>query len=368
LIRQITLKNFQAHAALTIDLSEFTGIVGQSSSGKTAILRALAWLFYGDWDPTYPNDPEKETAVAIRLEDGTVIGRFRRGKKNRAAVKMPDGTVLKYEDFGEHIPGVLDMLRLAPIKIGTREVNLNFSMQDDPIFMVTETGPTRAQWLGRLYGAHIINHMLRLMVTDKRRLESEKKTLEADSESLRSRVAGYKGLDSMQTNVSLARGLLERLSGMEGCRDDLSIVYREHEALRSKQGLLAADTVSIRIDLVNLEALEGLRKLRDEIRVAEVAVASKKHVLGLNPVEIRHDLDRLRTLQSVADELRSVESRSVVTKSGLKKASAAHAEALAGIKGHLFKDGKCPVCLSKPKKLDVAAAASRIQRLVGGMA
>ena len=124
-ITAIDIQNFQAHKRTRIPLTGFTMLVGLSSAGKTSCMRALQFFFYGEWDQTYPNDPEKATAVAIELEDGTKVIRLRKGAVNSAAIIRNNETT-KFKSFGAVIPGIFNLVNVRPIDIGNKEVNLNF--------------------------------------------------------------------------------------------------------------------------------------------------------------------------------------------------------------------------------------------------
>ena len=84
-ISNISLQNFQSHVRSDLELTPFTILVGLSRAGKTSFFRAIEWLLYGTWDPTFPSDPTKAVCVAIELENGTRIIRIRKDGQNHAA-------------------------------------------------------------------------------------------------------------------------------------------------------------------------------------------------------------------------------------------------------------------------------------------
>ena len=370
LIRKIDIRNFQAHQRLILDLEQFTAIVGPSSAGKSAVLRALSWMFHGDWDSTYPNDPEQDTSIAIQLENGDIWARFRKGKSNRAMYRKPGEKPLTYMDFGEIIPGLLDAVNVRPIKLGTGKVNLNFSMQDDPIFMVHESKPAKAQWIGRLYGAHIVNSMLRMMAKDKRSIEADKKASEDEEGRLRNELLNYVGLDEQAEAIAKTKGLLDRLQQLSECQMQLFVVMQDYESLKKGAHYLEADTDGLRIALARLEDLKVAQDAALSVQREEWSLAQSR-VAGADTAAIRSDLNVLVAARAKLVEYRQIEdafeeatqSRHAIT--NRMEAITPRLESLRKeMKDTLFAEGKCPLCQSKPKKIDQEAIANNLKELI----
>ena len=269
-IKKISLRGFQAHEKLDLELGDFSAVVGPSSAGKSSILRALMWLLYGEWDKTYPRDQDKETAVAIQLENGTTYIRIRKGAKNTAHIRRPGQKSVCYQDFGDFIPGLLEELNVRPIKVGTARINLNFSNQDDPIFIIHESKPTKAQWLGRLYGAHVINNMLRLMSKDKRTAEAERLAAKDEVRELRDRMKSYDGIEEQISDLDKTKNSVYKLNTMYECRGSLKAILRDSEWLRNRKGILKADTDGLKRDITRLGALSGLGADLEEYAVESI--------------------------------------------------------------------------------------------------
>jgi DNA repair exonuclease SbcCD ATPase subunit len=369
IIRKITIKNFQIHKILNLELGNFTALVGPSSAGKSSILRALCWLLYGDWDKTYPNDPEKETAIAIQLENGTVWGRVRKGTHNSAFRRRPGEKAEVYQSFKDTIPGLMDELNVKPIKIGTSSINLNFSMQDDPIFMVHESKPAKAQWIGRLYGAHILNNMLRLMAKDKRSIESDKKNVEDEEARLRKELTKYEGLEEQATALEHVDGLLRRLQEMIGCQAELLDILQDREAIKLGSHFLEADTEGLKISIARLQDLAAARDAFLSVKREEWALNQSQY-LKADTTQIRAEIAQLDKAQALLDEHRKLNGEASQTGielssigSKLDKAGLRITALRKTIQESLFTDGRCPLCHSKPRKLDMDAVVVNLKEL-----
>ena len=366
-IKKITISNFQAHKRMTIHLDDFSFIVGLSSAGKTTIMRALEWLLYGEWDKTYPNDINEEVAVAIQLDDDTLVGRFRLKDANKAAVKLPDGRILKYKDFGDTIPGIFDLLNVRPIKVGDREVNLNFSQQDEPIFMVHESWskPAKAQWIGRLYGAHIINSMVRFATSDKREAEADRKRAEAEVNSLKSALIEFKGIEAAEKALKMAQDGLDRLGAMESCKAELGAITEAAEALHAGAPILKFDPAQVRADVVKLVEANSIMTELEDLAKISVEMSDKDGLLVFDPKALHAALERLAGLYEALAVSVSLPMKEADLVKSLAKTEKELKKARVSVKEAVMADGHCPICMSKPKKLAPEELAERLRNFVG---
>jgi len=366
-IKKITLANFQAHKRLTIYLDDFSFIVGLSSAGKTTIMRALEWLLYGDWDKTYPNDPNEETAVAIQLQDETLIGRFRHKDINKAAVKFPDGRILKYKDFGDIIPGIFDLLNVRAIKVGDREVNLNFSQQDEPLFMVHESWskPAKAQWIGRLYGAHIINAMIRFATADKREAEADRKRSAAEVDALKDALGEFRGLESAEKALRMAQDDLDRLVAMEACKDDLGSIMGAAEALKAGAPIIKFEPNQLRVDIAKLDEANKIMAELESIAKISEEMSDKDGLLALNSEVLRLSVERIASLYEVLAVSISLPMKESALEKSVLRNEKELKKARLSVKDAFMSDGQCPICLSKPKKIVPEELADRLRNFVG---
>jgi hypothetical protein len=364
IIKSIELQNFQIHKHTRLNMAGFTAIMGPSSAGKSSILRGLDWLFYGDWDKTYPNDPLKATAVAIELEDGTRIIRMRRDNENQAAIIKGDKTK-KFKAFGETIPGIFELINIRPIKLGQKTVNLNISRQDDPIFMVNESRPTKAQWLGRLYGAHILSAMLRLMNKDKRDSEASRRLYQKRVELLEGQLKSFGDAKFTETALNNTKTSLKLLEKLDVCMDLRRDIEVEEKTITGHMRIKAINATVLRGDIDTLGRLylirDGLLKVGEGLDT----LRPQMPILGIRMGDIRVGFERLGRLIELKEEAESadaeLESVSKRMKDGEKKLSSIKKE----VKTSLFSTGKCPVCNSRPGRTSADSLSKNLRQLMG---
>jgi DNA repair protein SbcC/Rad50 len=181
MIRRIKLTNFQSHEDTDISFeSGLNVLVGQSDSGKTAILRALRWVFWnrpgGD---EFRSHWGGDTHVVVELTDGNVITR-EKGKAGRNAYIL-NGK--EYVAFGQDVPE--DIARVINI------TDVNLQQQMDSPFLLSETPGEVAKHFNKVANLDIIDHAtsyinkkLNAVQSDIKHHEKNVEKLETDLESL----------------------------------------------------------------------------------------------------------------------------------------------------------------------------------------
>lgn len=83
MLRLLSLRNFQIHRKFSIEFAPVTTIVGRSDVGKTALLRALRWLFFSRPQGThFVRHGEKGCAVRVLIDDVEIIRRRTKSKNS----------------------------------------------------------------------------------------------------------------------------------------------------------------------------------------------------------------------------------------------------------------------------------------------
>lgn len=175
-VQSVRLINFQSHIDTSFDLSsDLTCIIGSGNAGKSSIIRALTFFFYGKpWDKSFVREGEKNAKIILTLEDGTTITR-EKGAVNKFTIKEK-GEEKVFENFGDNIPEEIQQkLSVFPAHIGLdKELFLNIYQQQDSPFLLSDTGSTRAKVLGKLSNLHLVDCALRELSADRKRLLSQK--------------------------------------------------------------------------------------------------------------------------------------------------------------------------------------------------
>jgi hypothetical protein len=101
-INEITITDTYGCAHFHVGPFQAVRLTGTNSTGKTSILRALAYLLEGGTDPTAIRKGAEKSTIFVGLDDGTKITKVTRPKKSRTGqflgyttdfdIDQPDGT------------------------------------------------------------------------------------------------------------------------------------------------------------------------------------------------------------------------------------------------------------------------------------
>ena len=179
MIKEIRLRNFQAHRSLRLKLSpKVTTIVGTSDVGKSAIIRALFWVCFnrpsGDQFKTHD---ESTVMVAVKV-DGQIIKRSKSAGANWYSL---DTKIMKA--FGTGVPdSISDLLNVQ------RE---NFQLQHDAPFWFSLSPGEVSKRLNAIVDLQVIDRSQKNINQEAKRIKARRevvadrvKTREADCESL----------------------------------------------------------------------------------------------------------------------------------------------------------------------------------------
>lgn len=234
-IKKLVIENFQSHRKTELEpapAGKLTVIVGPSDSGKTAIIRALKWLYYNR--PQGAEFTRVGTSFArVTLDTGSnKVTRFRSASLNRYAVG--DGTsqppLVTLEGFGNDVPlEVQEITGVRQTMIGDMPLNLNLAEQlDGPFLGSGISDPVRARILGKLAGTEEVDHANKTLGTDLYRRGQDLKKAEADIKRLTEELKQFESLPRLQELVeqlglmiAAARQSIEDIQKLRGLRDEL---------------------------------------------------------------------------------------------------------------------------------------------------
>ena len=175
-IEKVKIENFQSWEEIEIGFDSFNIIEGKSSSGKTAILRAISMVLQNDWDTSWLRKGENRAKVSLFYDDGTVLIRCR-GNENSVALVEKGGTVQKWvKDIATHYPPeVADIIKMD---------DYNFSSQFDGHFFIGLSPNKRAESLGEFSDLSKIDQLISFNQKNIRQSNSNSKFLDETIDSL----------------------------------------------------------------------------------------------------------------------------------------------------------------------------------------
>ena len=312
MIKSLKIQNFQSHKDTELEFEPGVNvIIGQSDSGKTAILRALQWLIWnrplGD---AFRSDWGGDTHVTLETDDCRVV-RFK-GKGGDHYLLDPKGhekKAIEFKAFGTEPPEeILQALNLSDI---------NVQNQMDSSFLLSNNSGEVARHFNKIAKIDQIDTSLKAVESWVRSLTQDKKAGEKEIARLEIDLADFKYLDKMEAEVEVLEQLQSKASQAGTAIASLSKLLEGVEQVDAEiaefTGLLAAE------DSVN-EILEDREARREKIMQHKTLKE-----LGLAITEVQREIEEIHDLvddeqavNSVLDLYNKVGSK-VELKTGLYK-------------------------------------------------
>jgi exonuclease SbcC len=235
MLTAISVRNFQSLKQVDLDLGVFTVIVGPSSSGKSALMRAFRALASNVRGSGVITRGQHQMAITYQTERLSVTLE-RDAKAGLYRISDAHGSGATYTKLnGEVPPDVTHALRLEPVPVNGTSVN--FASQFDKPYLLDESGAVVARVLGELTNVNVVFEAVRRANRVRLDASGTLKNRKADLGALRGRLSEFAGLANRITTL----GTLETLEA-------------QAEVLRSRTGRLDTALRTLRITQRSLAA------------------------------------------------------------------------------------------------------------------
>jgi exonuclease SbcC len=207
MLTHLKVTNFQSLKNVDLELGTFTVIVGPSSSGKSALIRAFKALASNVRGTNMITRGEKAMVVSATTDTHVItLERLERAGSYRVA--SSEGSLTFTKLAGEVPPLVTKALRIDPVLDGN---SVNFASQFDKPYLLDESGALVARVLGELTNVTVIFEAVRQANRIRAGAASTLKTRKADLEQLRTRLGAFQGLSGRLTLLEEAEWLDDAL-------------------------------------------------------------------------------------------------------------------------------------------------------------
>lgn len=318
-IKQVTLENFQSHVSTTIKPAppgQLTVITGPSDSGKTAILRALRWVFMNEPQGTdFIRAGASFARVIVEHENGIVVRHRTTGGTNRYLVNSLDGDAEKYEGFGNGVPlEAQEVTGVRPVTIGDLELNLNIAEQlSGPFLGSSISAPARAKVLGKLAGTEEIDYAGKQLGTDLFRRNQDERRLAGELSELDKRLRDYDWLPDMARKIEALEMIAAKIKAAQERRGKLAL--KSERLVHFDEKIIVEQAVLYRwhkLEQAETRLLDCQASLRDKKQL-EILVTrywtAQKVVLDSQAIINRH-----KGLSVAEEALRQAQERAVTVR------------------------------------------------------
>ena len=263
-IKSITLENFQSHQKTTINPAgpgQLTVITGCSDSGKTAIIRALKWVFFNQpQGDEFTRIGASMVRVTLEYADGVSVVRERTKATNRYKIIQPGASESGpevFEGFGGGVPlEVQEITGAKTVKMVDQDLLLNLSEQLDPPFLgqKSTSAPGRAKILGKLAGTEEIDVAGAETGKDLYRRGQDEKRLGVEIGDLGTKIQEYAWVESLGQRIEILENLVTEMNAAKEMIIKLSTLKSKFESTKTRE----AEAQEIILHWINLPKAEKL--------------------------------------------------------------------------------------------------------------
>lgn len=269
----LSLTNFQIHDKLDISVDGFTVVEGISSSGKSAIRRALQTLFKNSWNSSYLKSGEKSCRIVFE-KDGNRVEYDRPANtytfNGQVYSKLGRGGVpVEFADWG-----------FKDLEIGDDSYDVIFASQLDPLFLVSYKPADINRILGRIFDVERYKLAGQLVQKDIQSCKVSLSKAKSDLLDLETQVAQYKDnldfiidLDDSISHLTMINEYLGLLSDINEINDSLTDLQDQVVVLSGlMRGVQGCQDISDFCDISEVYAsgLDRLTELQSSLDMLEV--------------------------------------------------------------------------------------------------
>lgn len=265
-ISKIELHNFQSHEDTVVDLVDgFNIFVGESSNGKTSIVRGINWVINNKPLGTdFIMTGKKDCWVRITFSDGSYIERGRT-LTDTGYYKIWDGNPnnveQEYRGFTNAVPvEVMNVHQMPKISITKNlETHLNMMTQLERPFLITESVNDKAVAIGHITGTSVVDECIRSTVASNMSDAKMLKELAKQKSELEQQQQAYDIFDLQNTKQLIAK-----------LQSDLTVQvsnYKKVNNVKETYSISIQEKQQIEQSVKNAEVLLTIKPLIEQYQV-----------------------------------------------------------------------------------------------------
>lgn len=352
IITHLRIRDFQSIREAQLDLAEWTSLIGESDTGKSAVLRALRALVTNRRGDTFIRHGAREAIVAVTLADGTEI-EWRKARGRSGTYLLRRGIEEQvYEKTGNAPPEAIEQALRMAVDVDGEPVMPGLQLQHDPPFLLADTPRRRAMILGEFDGTNILLAADGTLRSERTQQQRTAASARADAERITSELDAYSDVDRQYESASRLAVLTAELDRRAVRLARMQTVAEQWTDRVVRADQLAAVVASLHIDPLIAERIAGRTHriraqieygtaLRDRTSQAQV-LASRRARLHVPAQPDLASVARLSRMAAIADEIMERDARVAALRdqrAGVEAERIAIEADAAGLVG-----AACPTC------------------------
>lgn len=325
-IKRIVLENFQSHEYSEYELAEGLNVfIGKSSSGKSAIQRALAWIYENEGvNPRrYIRHGADFTRASIHLSNGFIVSRMvekkKHGKNGYEIYNPHDGEVTFYNT--KSLPLVQELLGFSYLQIDDKKsIPLNFQKQGMSWFFIGDgfSNTDRAKIIGAVYQTHYVDAVIKDLEADTKRHVLRMKDQRNDIEKIEEEIEKFNHLPILEKTIQNVQRRLELLEKKQELLEKIKCIVRERKEIKNQiemneQLIQSLTNIPLAeqklIDLIEkMEQKKTIKNLKSDLNRYQKGIEEDKRTI-LSLTNIAKAEKKLMNLEKKINELQTLKEK-----------------------------------------------------------
>lgn len=253
----VSIKGFQSHIDSALHLGPGLNVItGPSDSGKTAVIRAVRWVAFGEPSgEAFVNAKAGEAEVTLTLDNGVEIKKHRKSGKTKYWVTGHAEPFEKAE-----VPQEVKLaLGIDKQTFGDFETALNFAYQLEAPFIISETASAGAKILGKLAGTEVVDLAVKAVGKDTYAARQERQQAEKDIARINGDLVQYDDLDDLKQALDAAEYVVSQIDEAVARKEKLESLHTDYHTAKEilYQAGLQLDRLAVVPEIQqDLEAIE----------------------------------------------------------------------------------------------------------------
>jgi len=396
--------NFESHKESFFKFSPGINVlIGDSDSGKSAVMRALRWVCYNEpsgddfvrIDNEYVNQLSSKTnknfvcSVELKLSNGYKIERAKtrgNGGVNRYVVTNPEDVSIELNGFGVGVPEeVKSVLGFDKISFGNRNIEMNYLPQLNSPLALEFQGAGLSSLLNRINGVEYFEDVLKNLnrkVHPKGELVTEEKIIKQRIDELEIEFSETE--DSSRAIEFLSKDISPKISILKNKElsiNDASNLLGRAIKIKQKETLIKEELdlnkeilknskiiSEIEKDAQNLESaiyiINKLSLIEDKQNKIDVFLEKNERIAGIDVSEIQSLIDLIKEARTIFSKSNIVDKKIKDNKNSLQLESENRDRLIEEQHNFIIelikKFGKCPTCEQELDEISVQNVMKKI--------
>jgi exonuclease SbcC len=366
-IKEIIIKNFQSHKYTKIFLDNKINVfLGKGNSGKSAIIRALIWVFFNEPKGSeFIRKGENSAFVSITLDNGYRVIREKGNNINKYILIFPDGTKKEFSNFGFEVPEEIKKIlgiKNLPLDNG-KKLNPQIKEQMETIYLLDESPSTIHSTLLTISGGQVFDEAINSIIIDLQRYERKEKEIKKEIEEKNTLLKNYEGIDEKKGNllklkkeIDLYKKEIDKKNNLERLRGELLNIKKEKEKalfiieILKKCEPIEKEILDLnenKIKLVELKNLSlNLKKTLGDLDsvLKRIEIINKRNLNEDSAVDLKMKMEKLNALKKSKVDLEKTKNDINMTKNEMNNVQKIINSNIEDYYALILNNKLCPVC------------------------